>query len=91
MNVRVHTEGAAGYIPIGDDQLDDVTQIIDTHGFGFTAALNAGGAGDEQVAIVNLGAGADVTGFFKGEGPSNLVKDQKSAFDGFVKSIRFEK
>jgi hypothetical protein len=31
------------------------------------------------------------TWFFKLQGPSDLVATQKSAFDGFLKSVRFEK
>jgi hypothetical protein len=60
VNVRVHTEGVAPCIPIGHDQLDDVTQILEAHGFVYTVDLNAAGAGNEPVAAVNLGAGADV-------------------------------
>jgi hypothetical protein len=40
------------------------------------------------VAVVKHG---NETWFFKLEGPANLVAAQKSAFDGFLKSVRFEK
>jgi hypothetical protein len=40
------------------------------------------------VAVVQHG---DQTWFFRLAGPSSLVAEQKSAFDGFLKSIRFEK
>jgi hypothetical protein len=62
LNVNVHTEGVAPYIPIGHDQLGDVTQILDAHGFAYTVDMNAGGTAAHPVAAVNLGAGADVAG-----------------------------
>src|SRR4051794_1702054 len=62
VNVHVHTEGVAPYIPIGHDQLNDVTQILDAHGFGYTVEMNAGGTAAQPVAAVSLGAGADVEG-----------------------------
>jgi hypothetical protein len=40
------------------------------------------------VAVVKQG---NQTWFFKLEGPSNLVAAEKSAFDAFLKSVRFEK
>jgi hypothetical protein len=33
----------------------------------------------------------DMTWFFKMDGPSSLVAEQKAAFDSFLKSVRFEK
>ena len=58
--MRVHAEGVAPYIPIGHDQLDEVTQVLDANGIGYTVDLDAGSGGGEQVAAVNLGAGADI-------------------------------
>lgn len=40
------------------------------------------------VVVVKHG---DQTWYFRLAGPSNLVAEQKAAFDGFVKSIRFER
>ena len=60
VNVRIHTEGVAPYIPIGLDQLDDVTQFLDGRGIGYTVDSDTGIRGGEQLAAINLGNGADV-------------------------------
>lgn len=62
VKVRVHTEGVAPYIPIGHEQLNAVTQLLDSAGFRYTVDMNAGGTRMDPVAAVNLGAGADVEG-----------------------------
>ncbi len=61
-NVRVHSEGVAPYIPIGHDQLNEVTQLLDACGFGYVVETNAGGTAADPLAVVNLGVGADVEG-----------------------------
>ena len=55
VNVRIHTEGVAPYIPIGLDQLDDVTQFLDGRGIGYTVDSDTGIRGGEQLAAINLG------------------------------------
>ena len=49
-----------------------------------------GGRPAERTLAVSIPHG-EQTWFFKLTGPASLVAEQKQAFDGFLKSVRFEK
>jgi len=75
-----------GLEPIDAGRLDTIARSIDVAGKP-ASAVDLSGKTDRLLGVIV--PRGETTWFIKMKGPGDLVGEQKAAFDGFVKSIRF--
>ncbi len=82
--------GQIGLAPVGEADLDRLLQKRTVAGSEAITLDMAGEGSDAQRILVVMLPRGDRTWFFKMTGPAQLVGRQKSAFEEFIRSVRFD-